>query len=312
MVMKENKSNALKQLRIVFLALIVINLISNFFFKRFDLTQDKRYTLSATTLNIIGEIDSPLYIEVYLEGNFPSEFKRLQNETKQLLEEFSAYNSNIIFNFKNPIEKEETRVEKMKEFYTKGMQPLSITVEDKGKQSQEVVFPWAVASYGDRSTKVSLLKNLMGASTEEKVISSVQHLEFAFAEAINKISKNQGEVKYLINTKKQFFVDSLSSSISSPILDSIYKNTYPYLHINMGKSFNLNDFSNERERLTTLFRNSGVYHFSQDYIEFENDTTGRNNKMNTKLIIQDRIIKNNLKISQKPFNIYTISDVGFG
>ena len=191
MVMKENKSKALKQLGIVFLAIIVINLISNFFFKRFDLTQDKRYTLSETTLNIIESVESPLYIEVYLEGNFPPEFKRLQNETKQLLEEFTAYNSNIIFNFKNPIEKEETRVEKMKEFYAKGMQPLSITVEDKGKQSQEVVFPWAQATYGDKFTKVALLKNLMGASTEQKVISSVQHLEFGFAEAINKISKEK-------------------------------------------------------------------------------------------------------------------------
>lgn len=191
MVMKENKSTALKQLGIVFLAIIVINLISNFFFKRFDLTQDKRYTLSETTLNIIESVDSPLYIEVYLEGNFPPEFKRLQNETKQLLEEFTAYNSNIIFNFKNPIEKEETRVEKMKEFYAKGMQPLSITVEDKGKQSQEVVFPWAQATYGDKFTKIALLKNLMGASTEQKVISSVQHLEFGFAEAINKVSKEK-------------------------------------------------------------------------------------------------------------------------
>ena len=191
MVMAANKSKALKQLGIVFLAIIVINLISNFFFKRFDLTQDKRYTLSETTLNIIKDVESPLYIEVYLEGNFPPEFKRLQNETKQLLEEFTAYNSNIIFNFKNPIEKEETRVEKMKEFYAKGMQPLSITVEDKGKQSQEVVFPWAQATYGDKFTKVALLKNLMGATTEEKVISSVQHLEFGFAEAINKISKEK-------------------------------------------------------------------------------------------------------------------------
>ena len=189
--MKENKSKALKQLGIVFLAIIVINLISNFFFKRFDLTQDNRYTLSETTLGIINSVDSPLYIEVYLEGNFPPEFKRLQNETKQLLEEFTAYNSNIIFNFKNPIEKEETRVEVMKQFYAKGMQPLSITVEDKGKQSQEVVFPWAQATYGDKFTKVALLKNLMGASTEQKVISSVQHLEFGFAEAINKISKEK-------------------------------------------------------------------------------------------------------------------------
>ena len=191
MVMKEHKLKALKQLGIVFLAIIVINLISNFYFKRFDLTHDKRYTLSETTLNIIKSVDSPFYIEVYLEGNFPPEFKRLQNETKQLLEEFTAYNSNIIFNFKNPIEKEETRVEKMKEFYAKGMQPLSITVEDKGKQSQEVVFPWAQATYGDKFTKVALLKNLMGATTEEKVISSVQHLEFGFAEAINKISKEK-------------------------------------------------------------------------------------------------------------------------
>ena len=79
----------------------------------------------------------------------------------------------------------------MKQFYERGLQPLNITVENKGKQSQEVVFPWAVATYGDKSTKVSLLKNLMGASTEQKVISSVQHLEFAFAEAINKISKEK-------------------------------------------------------------------------------------------------------------------------
>jgi gliding-associated putative ABC transporter substrate-binding component GldG len=120
-------------------------------------------------LNIIKNVDSPLYIDVYLDGNFPPEFKRLQNETKQLLEEFSAYNSNIVFQFKNPIEKETMRVEVMKEFYERGMQPLSITVEEKGKQSQEVVFPWAQATYGDKFTKVSLLKNLMGASTEEKI-----------------------------------------------------------------------------------------------------------------------------------------------
>ncbi len=79
----------------------------------------------------------------------------------------------------------------MKQFYERGLQPLNITVDDKGKQTQEVVFPWAVASYGDKGAKVALLKNLMGATTEEKVISSVQHLEFAFAEAFNKITKEK-------------------------------------------------------------------------------------------------------------------------
>lgn len=185
------KKTALKQLLFTIVVLIAINYGSQYIFKRFDLTQDKRYTLSPTTLNIIKSVESPLVIKVYLEGNFPGEFRKLQDETKQLLEEFAAYNSNVNFEFINPIEKEEERVEIMKQFYEKGMQPLSITVDDKGKQSQEVVFPWAIASYGEKETKVALLKNLMGASTEQKVISSVQHLEFAFAEALSKITKEK-------------------------------------------------------------------------------------------------------------------------
>lgn len=221
MVMAANKSKALKQFGIVFLALIVINLISHFFFKRFDLTQDKRYTLSETTLNIIKNVDSPLYIDVYLEGNFPPEFKRLQNETKQLLEEFSAYNSNIVFQFKNPIEKETMRVEVMKEFYERGMQPLSITVEEKGKQSQEVVFPWAQATYGDKFTKVSLLKNLMGASTEEKVVSSVQHLEFGFAEAITKISKEKQKKIAVIKGNGEL-IEPLIADFLTTVKESYY------------------------------------------------------------------------------------------
>lgn len=225
MVMKENKSKALKQFGIVFLILIGINFLSHFFFKRFDLTQDKRYTLSETTLNIIKTVDSPLYIDVYLEGNFPAEFKRLQNETKQLLEEFSAYNSNIVFQFKNPIEKEEMRVEVMKQFYERGMQPLSITVEDKGKQSQEVVFPWAQATYGDKFTKVSLLKNLMGASTEEKVISSVQHLEFGFAEAINKISKEKQKKIAVIKGNGELH-DAFIADFVKSVRESYYIGTF--------------------------------------------------------------------------------------
>jgi gliding-associated putative ABC transporter substrate-binding component GldG len=177
----------MKQLLVTLIVLVAINFGNQFYFKRFDLTHDKRYTLSETSMNIIEQIDSPLYVDVFLEGNFPADFKRLQIETRQLLEEFTAYNPNIIFQFVNPIEKEEERVAVMKQFYERGLQPLSVTVDNKGKQTQEVVFPWAVASYGDRSSKVGLLKNLMGASTEEKVISSVQHLEFAFAEAFHKI-----------------------------------------------------------------------------------------------------------------------------
>jgi len=187
--MKEAKKQGLKQLGLLIVGLIALNIFGNYFFKRFDLTADKRYTLSEASLNIIKQIDSPLYIDVFLEGQFPAEFKRLQGETRQTLEEFKAYNSNIIFQFVNPLAKEEEREANMKMLYQRGLTPVSITVDDKGKQSQEVVFPWAIATYNGKTTKVQLLKNMMGASTEEKVVSSVQHLEYALADAFNKITK---------------------------------------------------------------------------------------------------------------------------
>jgi gliding-associated putative ABC transporter substrate-binding component GldG len=191
MVMKDVQKNSLKKLGFLAIGLFIINFASYYIYKRFDVTQDKRYTLSETTKKIIDKVDSPLIIDVFLDGNFPADFKKLQTETRQLLEEFSAYNSNITFQFVNPIEKEEERLEMMKKFFDKGLTPINVTVEEKGKQTQEVVFPWAVANYGDKGAKVQLLKNLMGASTEKKVESSVQHLEYAFAEAIHKISNEK-------------------------------------------------------------------------------------------------------------------------
>ena len=189
--MKDVQKNSLKKLGFLAIGLFILNFASYYIYKRFDVTQDKRYTLSETTKKIIDKVDSPLIIDVFLEGNFPADFKKLQTETRQLLEEFSAYNSNITFQFVNPIEKEEDRVEVMKKFFEKGLTPINVTVEEKGKQTQEVVFPWALANYGDKGAKVQLLKNLMGASTEKKVESSVQHLEYAFAEAIHKISNEK-------------------------------------------------------------------------------------------------------------------------
>lgn len=184
-------NNNLKQLVITAIVLLALNFGGYYFFKRFDLTHDKRYTLSETTLQIIDEVQDPLYIDVFLEGQFPGEFKRLQDETKQLLEEFHAHNPNIIFQFVNPLEKEEERQQIMQTFYERGLTPISVTVDDKGKQSQEVVYPWAIATYNDKSTKIPLLKNAMGASTAEKVVSSVQHLEYALADALNKVTKEK-------------------------------------------------------------------------------------------------------------------------
>nr|WP_317632819.1 gliding motility-associated ABC transporter substrate-binding protein GldG [uncultured Flavobacterium sp.] len=203
-------------------ALVAINFASSFVFSRYDLTHDKRYTLSETTLNIISEVNEPIEIEVYLEGNFPLEFRRLQTETKQILEEFSAYNNNIVYTFVNPIAVEENAMQVIQEMYNNGFKPINVTVNDKGKQSQEVVFPWANVMFNGRSVRIPLLKNAMGATTEEKVNTSVQHLEYAFVDAINKVIhekskkiaviKGIGEINdvyladFLISLRESYFI----------------------------------------------------------------------------------------------------------
>ena len=201
--------------------IVILNLAGHFVFKRFDLTADKRYTLSQTSLNIVGEVKEPLYIDVFLEGDFPGEFKKLQTETQQLLEEFKSNNSNIIFQFVNPLENEKEKDSIMQTFMQRGLTPVNVTVNDKGQQTQEVVFPWAVATCGNRSVKVPLLKNMMGASTAEKVVSSVQHLEYAFANAINTVSKSKKKKVAVIQGNGEL-QDVLMADFIKSVKDNYY------------------------------------------------------------------------------------------
>jgi gliding-associated putative ABC transporter substrate-binding component GldG len=214
--------NRLRSVGITIIIVLILNTIGSFFFYRFDLTKDKRYTLSPTSLQILEQVKNPLYIKVYMQGELPSEFKRLQLETRQMLEEFQGYNSNIVFEFIDPLEDEAKSMDNIKELYRKGLTPINISVDDKGKQSQAMVFPWAIAVYDNKEVNIPLLKNIMGASTTDKVIGSVQHLEYSIADALHKITQNKqkkiaiikgnGELheayiaKFLLQTKESYHI----------------------------------------------------------------------------------------------------------
>ncbi|WP_055436774.1 gliding motility-associated ABC transporter substrate-binding protein GldG [Lacinutrix algicola] len=173
---------------IIPIALIVLNVVSTTIYKRFDLTSDSRYTLNEASLNVIKDVDSPILIDVFLEGeDFPSEFRRLQTETRQLLEEFTAYNSNIKFNFINPIEDEATRERNIAQLTDRGLTPMQLSVQDNGKQSQTVIIPWALASYNNQTVDIPLVKYKVNANQQELVTNSVQHLEYAFADGLSKL-----------------------------------------------------------------------------------------------------------------------------
>lgn len=173
-------------LRIVII-LIVVNILSSYYYKRFDLTQDKRYTLSEAALQTIEGLDQPLLVEVLLEGNFPAEFKRLQHETRQLLEEFASQNRNIKYQFINPTEDAEHAEEVQWQLAELGILPAQVTVQDGSAMRQELIYPWAVISFQERMVKVPLLKNQLGSTPEERITNSIQNLEYAFADGFNKI-----------------------------------------------------------------------------------------------------------------------------
>lgn len=231
--MTTSKKNNLKAVLIILAIVLLINVLGNSFFHRFDLTKDNRYTLSSASLNIVKQVQNPLSIKVYLQGDLPAEFMRLQQETKQMLEEFQAYNSNIIFEFVDPLENKDTSMDNIKDLYRKGLTPINITVDDKGKQSQAMVFPWAIAVYNNKEVNIPLLKNIMGATTTQKVIGSVQHLEYSIAEGLNKITKakqkkiavikGNGELQDILMAK--FLLQVRESYHIGPFtLDSVAKN----------------------------------------------------------------------------------------
>ncbi|WP_055443268.1 gliding motility-associated ABC transporter substrate-binding protein GldG [Lacinutrix himadriensis] len=199
------------------LGLLVFNIFSakSGLYQRYDLTQDKRYTISDAALQIIDKVESPILVDVFLEGeDFPTEFRRLKNETKQLLEEFEAQNANIKFHFINPIADEATRERSMQQLNDRGLIPMQLTVQESGKSSQAVIFPWALASHNGETVKIPLVKTKIGATQQELVTNSVQHLEYAFADGFSKLvnpkkrkvailrGNNQLEDKYIFDFVK--------------------------------------------------------------------------------------------------------------
>ena len=189
--MKTSIKKDIVSIAVLAAGLILLNVLGNYFYKRFDLTQDKRFTLSAEAKEIVDYVDSPIIVDVFLKGNFPPEFRRLQSETEQLLEEFSAYNSNIKFDFINPTEKGNEAFQSQFEKF--GLTPAQISVTESGKQSTELVYPWALAHHDGKTVKIPLLKNQLGATSEERVNSSLQNLQYAFADGFKKLATQKSK-----------------------------------------------------------------------------------------------------------------------
>jgi len=126
---------------------------------------------------------------------------------------------------------------------------------------------------------------------------------------IDSVSAKKAKVKYTVTTGNAYILDSLKTTILSPILDSIYKTKKSNSFVIVGKQYKTTDFDNERNRITTDFRNNGAFLFQQNYISFDIDTINKKAKANINLKINDYSVRQGDSTKTRPFKIYKISDV---
>ena len=163
-----NKKNIIYSI----LALVLLAGVFGIFSKRLDLTQEKRYTLSDSTIKILESVEKPLTVDVYLEGDFPASFRQLQNETKFMLEEFRKINPKIDYKFIDPIK---TKMSK-DTLAAMGMQPSILPDMKDGKISEIVMFPFAAIKYNSYGTSIPLIINQTGIDADQQLSRYIENL----------------------------------------------------------------------------------------------------------------------------------------
>lgn len=188
-----NKKRDITALALAIIILILLNFVGSFVFHRFDLTSEKRYTLSEATKKIVGNLNDVVYVKVYMgkDEEFPAGFKRLRNETQEMLDEFRAYSDeNIEYEFINLNESADKKQQQeiFKQLYDKGLQPTNLEVKDENGSSQKIIWPAALVTYHGHEVPWQLLKTQLGSSPEMQLNNSIQALEYEFASCIRNLS----------------------------------------------------------------------------------------------------------------------------
>jgi ABC-2 type transport system permease protein len=188
---KNIKRTNITQLFLGVVILVLVNIIAGFLFLRFDLTAERRYSLAPATKTMLKGLRDEVFFKVYLEGDLPPAFRRLANETKEMLDEFRAYSDNVQYEFVDPSSNPnpQERNDAYKLLSERGLQPTIIGVNNKGQASQLIIFPGAIVSYRTHEVPVQLVMSQLGQDADKALNNSVQALEYNLASAIQKLTK---------------------------------------------------------------------------------------------------------------------------
>ena len=167
---------------LILVALVLMNVLVHQLVCRWDMTDDKRYTISHPTKELLRSLDSPLTVTVLLEGELNAGFTRLQKAASELLSEFSIYTTERI----------ESRP--LGASLVQGLDPIVIHERThKGKMAQTTVYPYAIVEYKGKKRLVNLLQNQRGLSGEENLNNSIENLEYSMVEAIRGLAQTKVE-----------------------------------------------------------------------------------------------------------------------
>ncbi|TDE13869.1 gliding motility-associated ABC transporter substrate-binding protein GldG [Dyadobacter psychrotolerans] len=189
----------MKKTIIRFLALLAVlagvNWLASLIFFRVDLTEDKRYTVSDATKELLANLDKNVNVNVYLAGEFPPGFERLESATREMLEEFKTYsNGRLSFQFSDPSQatSEEQRNKQYQNLVNRGLTPTNLHATDQdGKRTEKIIFPGAIVQADTLSVPVQLLKGNKISTKEEQLNQSIEGLEFELSSAIRLLANSE-------------------------------------------------------------------------------------------------------------------------
>jgi gliding-associated putative ABC transporter substrate-binding component GldG len=175
-------------------AFALIVFASSFFHSKIDLTKEKRYSLSSSSKQLLNKLDDEVEIEVLLNGNLSSGFKKLSIATEELLANFREYsNGNLHFKFVKPGEglNDSSKALLYDSLVRLGVKPFNNEVKEESNdaKSERLIFPAAIVKYKDHQKVVDLMSGKSGMDEESTLNYSEALLEFKFDDAINKLTK---------------------------------------------------------------------------------------------------------------------------
>ncbi|MFY0653838.1 MAG: gliding motility-associated ABC transporter substrate-binding protein GldG [Cyclobacteriaceae bacterium] len=193
-MVSERKLHHMLYFLIGLVLVVVANQLINRYPVRFDLTEEKRYSISDASVQLLKSLDDVAYVEVYLDGEMPSGFKRLKKAIEETLEDFQFYaGTNVEYKFIDPsvAKSKQARNEFYKSLIDKGVIATNVNYEKDGNKTQKLIFPGAIISYYGQEKPVLLLKGNQAASAEERLNQSIEGLEYELANAIRIMASDQ-------------------------------------------------------------------------------------------------------------------------